>query len=139
MPLFGVGFDRVLGHGQHDDRDAETRLVELLDEVQALDPALEQRVDQDDVRPELLDLPDGLAAVGEHVEQLHLGLGVQQAADVLGDLRHVFDDQQACLVTRCHPARRYHAPGCTKSLGGPVRSSRRRSDPVGSPFRAWPR
>ena len=30
--------------------------MDLLDELEALDPALEQRVDEDDVRAELLDL-----------------------------------------------------------------------------------
>ena len=53
-----VGLDRVLGHGQDDDRDAELRLVDLLDELGALDPALEQGVDQDDVGPELPDRGD---------------------------------------------------------------------------------
>ena len=56
-----VRLDRVLRDGQDDDRDAELGLADLLDELRALDPALEQRVDQDDVRPELLDLGDGLA------------------------------------------------------------------------------
>ena len=55
MPVVGVGLDRVLRHGQDDDRDAELGLVDLLDELGALDPALEQRVDEDDVRPQLLD------------------------------------------------------------------------------------
>ena len=55
MPCSRVGLDRVLRHGQDDDRDAELGLVDLLDELRALDPALEQRVDEDDVRAELLD------------------------------------------------------------------------------------
>ena len=55
MPLRGR-LDRVLRHGQDDDRDAEAGVVDLLDELQALDPALEQRVDDDDVGPQLLDL-----------------------------------------------------------------------------------
>ena len=50
MPVVGVGLDRVLGHGQDDDRHAELGLVDLLDELEALDPALEQGVDEDDVR-----------------------------------------------------------------------------------------
>ena len=53
---FEVGLDRVLGDRQDDDRHAESGLVELLDELEALDPALEQRVDEDDVRAQLLDL-----------------------------------------------------------------------------------
>ena len=45
MPCSGSGSTGFCGHGQDDDRDAELGLVDLLDEVQALDPALEQRVD----------------------------------------------------------------------------------------------
>ena len=93
-------------------------VVDLLDELQALDPALEQRVDDDDVGPELADLGDGLAAVGDDVEQLDLSLGVQQAADVLRDLRHVLDDQQANLVAR------WHRPTIPRGRGsGPARTS----------------
>ena len=58
-----VQLDRVLGHGQDDDRDVDVGILDLLDELQALDPALEQGVDEDDVRPELLDLGDDLGAV----------------------------------------------------------------------------
>ena len=90
---------------------AEPGLVELLDELQALDPALEQRVDEDDVGPELLDLGHDLRAVGHDVEQLDAALGVQQAADVLRDLRHVLDEEQAGLITGCHRAE------CTKLTG----------------------
>ena len=68
-----VGLDRVLGHGQDDDRDAELGLVDLLDELQALDPALEQRVDEDDVRAQLARSgASDLRAVGQDVEQLDL-------------------------------------------------------------------
>ena len=42
------------------------------------------------------------ATFGQDVEELDPGLGVEQPADVLGDLRHVLDDQQARLVTRWH-------------------------------------
>ena len=91
--------DRVLGHGQHDDRDAQAGLVDLLDELGALDPALQQGVDEDHVGSELGDLADGLAAVGDDVEQLDGLLRVEQAADVLRDLRHVLDDQEAGLVS----------------------------------------
>ena len=55
MPLSGSGSIGFCGHGQDDDRHAELGLVDHLDELRALDPALEQRVDEDDVRPQLLD------------------------------------------------------------------------------------
>ena len=116
-----VGFDRVLRHGQHDDRHAEAGLVDLLDEARALDPALEQRVDEDDVGSELLDLRQRLPALGQDVEQLDLGLRVQKPADVLRDLRHVLDDEQAGLVTSMPSGRRYHAA----ARQGPYRRSRR--------------
>ena len=45
---------------------------------------------------------DRPAAVGEHVEQLDPCLGVEQAADVLGDLGHVLDDEQARLIGLWH-------------------------------------
>ena len=80
-------------------------ILDLLDELKALDPALEQRVDEDDVRPELLDLGDDLRSVGHHVEELDARLRVQQAADVLRHLRDVLDEEQAGLVTRCHCGR----------------------------------
>ena len=48
--------------------------LELLDELEALDPTLEQRVDHHHVRPELLDCRDHLRAVGQHVEQLDAAL-----------------------------------------------------------------
>ena len=82
--VLGVDVDRVLGHGQHDDRDAELGLVDLLDELGALDPALEQRVDEDDVRAQLGDLADRLAAVGQDVEQLDLGLRVRAGRGCTG-------------------------------------------------------
>ena len=53
-----VRLDRVLGHGQHDDRHAELGLVDLLDELGALEPALQQGVDEDDVGPQLADRGD---------------------------------------------------------------------------------
>ena len=56
-----VDHDRLLGHGQDDDRDAAAGLVDLVDEVEALDPALEQRVDHDDVRAQLGDQVEHLA------------------------------------------------------------------------------
>ena len=93
---------------------------------QALDPALEQRVDEDDVRSELLDLGQDLAAVGQDVEQLDRALRVQQAADVLRHLRDVLDEQQARLVTGCHRAE------CTKPTGA---ASARKSRSAGRAVR----
>ena len=71
--------------------------------LQALDPALQERVDEDDVRPQLADLGEHLAAVGDDVEQLHRRLRVEQPADVLRDLGDVLDDQQACLIAARMP------------------------------------
>ena len=56
MPARRIDLDRVLRHGQDDDRHAEAGLGDLARERQPLDPALEQRVDEDDVGPQLLDL-----------------------------------------------------------------------------------
>ena len=50
--LRGIDLDRVLRNGQDDDRDAQPGLVDLLDELGALDPALQQRVDDHDVGPQ---------------------------------------------------------------------------------------
>ena len=47
MPLPGSDDDRLLRDGEHDDRDLQAGLVDLRDQVHALDPALEQRVDED--------------------------------------------------------------------------------------------
>ena len=121
-----VGLDRVLGHGQDDDRDAELGLVDLLDELGPLDPALEQGVDQDDVGTDLVDRGDRPAALGQDVEELDPRLGVEQPADVLGDLRHVLDDQQARLVTRWHRRRRYHEGRVWEGPEGPARGTGRR-------------
>ena len=54
-----IGLDGVLRHGQDDDRHAESGLVDLLDEARALDPALQERVDDHDVRSQFLDLERG--------------------------------------------------------------------------------
>ena len=80
----------------------------ILDQLEALDPALEERVDEDDVGPELPDRGDRPRAVGQHVEELDPGLCVQQIADVLGDLWHILDDEQARLITLWPSAGRYH-------------------------------
>ena len=96
----GVDLDRVLRHGQDDDRHAQARLVDLLDELGALEPALEQGVDEHDVGAQLADRGERPGAVVDHLEQLDPGLRVQQTADVLRDLRNVLDDEQAGLVGR---------------------------------------
>ena len=75
--------------------------MDLLDQLGALDPALEQRVDEDDVRAELADLARPPCEPSVRTSSsLTCGLRVQQAADVLGDLRNVLDDEQARLVSR---------------------------------------
>jgi hypothetical protein len=71
--------------------------MDHLDQLESLDPALQERVDKDDVRPHLLDRRDRPAAVGQDLEELDPLLRVEQATDVLRDLRDVFDDEQACL------------------------------------------
>ncbi len=90
-----VAADRVLGHGQHDDGDPEAGLAELGDDLLALRPTLEEPVDDDDVGPELAGLGDGAAAVGDDVDELHLRLGAEQPAHVLGHLGDVLDEEQA--------------------------------------------
>ena len=63
-----------------------------------------------------------LAPSVEDVEQLDPCLRVEQAADVLGDLRDVLDDEQARLVSR------WHRPDDTTRVGrDPTRRSRSRS------------
>ena len=104
MPGLGIGLDRLLGDGQDDHRHAGPGGVELADQRRALDPALEQRVDDDHVGSELGDLARDLRAVGHDVEQLDLLLRVEQAPDVLPDLRDVLDDEQADLIGGGHRA-----------------------------------
>ncbi len=100
--LVGVDGDRVLGDGQHDDRDAGLGLMELLHELHPTEAALEQGVDHDDVGPVLADPRLDLGPVGDDVDEADLILGVQQAPDVLRDLRHVLDEQQANLISGRH-------------------------------------
>ena len=76
--------------------------MELLHELHAAQPALEERVDDDDVRTVLGDAALDLRAVGDDVDQPDLALGVQQPPDVLRDLGHVLDEQQANLIGRGH-------------------------------------
>jgi len=94
-----VGLDGVLGDSQDDDRHAESRSLQLFDQLQTLDATLEQGVDDDHVRSELLDGRDHLRAVGQDVEQLHAALRIQESADVLRYLRNVLDEEQARRVT----------------------------------------
>jgi hypothetical protein len=82
--------------------------VDLLDQLGTLDPTLEQRVHQDDVGPHLVDRGDGPTALRQDLEQFDPRLGVEQAANVMGDLRDVFDDQQAGMVAGRHRPGRYH-------------------------------
>ena len=93
----------------------------ICDQLGALDPTLEQCVDEDDVGSKLLDRRQDPAPIGQDVEQLDPRLRVEQATDVLGDLRDVFDDEEACLVTRWHP------PDDTTRVGGATRARRSRS------------
>ena len=125
-----IGLDRLLGHRQDDDRDARPGGMELADERGPLDPALEQRVDDHHVGPELGDLGRHLRAIGHDVQQLDLLLGVQQAPDVLTDLRDVLDDEQADLIGGGHRADYTKptslsrlVPGGHGSTGGTRRSS----------------
>ena len=110
-----IDLDRVLRDRQDDDRDADLGLVDQLDELRALDPTLEKRVDEDDIGAELVDRRDDAASIGQDVEELDPRLRVEQAADVLGDLGDIFDDQEPNLVTRWHP------PDDTTRLGGVTR------------------
>src|SRR3954452_376445 len=100
---FGIGLDRVLRDGEDDDRDSDVGVTDLLDQLRALQAALQQSVHDHDVWPKLLDRREGLRALADHFEQLHPGLGIQQAADVLSDLGDILDDQQPRLVALWHP------------------------------------
>ena len=100
----GIGLDRGLGRRQDDDRDpqtSESRICSI--ELRALDAALQERVHQDDVGASCWIAAAALCPLADHVEQLDPRLRVQQAADVLRDLRDVLDDQQPRLVARWHP------------------------------------
>ena len=97
-PRSRVGCDGLLGHGQHDHRNLRAGRVDLLNEGEALELALEERVDQHDVRAELGDDARHAAAVAHDVQQLDRGLRVQQPADVLRDLGDILDDEEADLV-----------------------------------------
>ena len=115
-----VDLDRVLGHREDDDRRARPPFAELLGDGHAAHPALEQRVDDDDVGLELLDLAPDLGPVRHDIQQLDLRLGVEEAADVLGDLRDVLDDEEADLVTAGHRGRVYQGATVRLRSGSPA-------------------
>ena len=110
MPCVGVGLDRVLRHGQDDDRArrgsalwiCSTRLGPLTRPCRSASTRTTSGRSSWIVRRAL---PPSVSTSSS----LTLALRVQQAADVLRDLRHVLDDEQACLVTRMPSGRRYHA------------------------------
>ena len=80
--------------------------MEDLDDAAPLRAPLEQPVDDDDVGAQLLDLGRHAATVCDDIDQLDRLLGVEQAADVLGDLWHVLDEEQADLARRTRHRRR---------------------------------
>ena len=94
MPRAGVTSDGVLGNGQDNGGNIQTGIAELLDQLRALDLALEQQVDHHDIRSELPRRLEDLRAIVEDFEQLHLRLHAQQVPDVLTDLWHVLSDEQ---------------------------------------------
>ncbi len=98
--LVRVPGDRVLGHGHDDDGRRQSLLAQARGEVQAAHLALQQGVDHDDVGVALAHELGHLAAVADHVEELDVRLGVEQATNVLRHLRHVLDEQEADLVGR---------------------------------------
>ena len=95
MPISGVDLDGSLGHRDEDDGQVDARRAEALQHLEAAHLALQQGVDHEHVGPHLGDLIERLTAIGQHIEQLHLVLGVQQVADVLRDLGDVLDEEQA--------------------------------------------
>ena len=100
--LARIDVDRVLRHRQHDHRDADAVVVQLLHQLHAPKPALEQCVDHDDVRAVLGDTVGNERAIGHDVDQADVPLRCQEAADVLRDLWHVFDQEQANLIGGSH-------------------------------------
>ncbi len=105
----GVRRHGLLRDGEHDHRDLEAGLVDLGDQVHALDPTLEQRVHHDHVRAELADEREHARAIAHDVQQLDRGLRVEQPADVLRDLGNVLDHEEADLVR--------HRPDSTTQAG----------------------
>ena len=89
--------DRLLRHGQADDRQVESRLAHFLRDGQAVDATLKQGVDDQDVRLVLADLVEHYPAVADNLQELDLRLRVEQAADVVRHLGHVLDQQKPDL------------------------------------------
>ena len=112
--------------------------MDLLDELWSLDATLQQRVDEHDVGPHLADRGDRPGALGQDFEQLDPGLGFEETANVLSDLRDVLDDQQARLVTWRHRLDDTTRVGSPDPSGVPVDAgeSARRSDVLAAPIRA---
>ena len=101
-PVRGSGSIGFCGTVRTMTGHAELGLVDLLDELGPLTrPWSSASTSTTSGRSSLI-VAERLAALGQDVEELDRCLRVQQAADVLGDLRDVLDDQQARLVTRCH-------------------------------------
>ena len=96
----GRHLDRPLGHRDEDDRQVDAGRPDPLQQLQAAQLALEQGVDHEHVRPHLGDLIERLTAIGQHIQQLHLILSVQQIPDVLRDLGDVLDEEQANMRRR---------------------------------------
>src|SRR5664280_2830861 len=118
---------RTKGH-----RDVETALAEDLDDPVTLRAPLEQPVADDDVGAQLLDLGRHPAAVRHDVHELDRLLGVEQAADVLGDLWHILDQEQADLARRTrHRRRRYQTQPASPGLRARM-TSRSSCGPSGS-------
>ena len=97
-PGGGVRLDRALRNREHDEGDRRPDLADELDHATGLGPALEQPVDDHHVRTQLLDLRRRPAAVRDDVDELDGLLGVEEAADILGDLRHVLHEEEANLA-----------------------------------------
>ena len=83
--------DRLLGHGDDDDGDAQASLANLLGDLEAVDLALQQGVDHEDVGPKFADVVHHGTSVGDGVQQADLLLVLQQVAHVLRDLCDVLD------------------------------------------------
>ena len=128
MPWSRIDLDRVLGHGQDDDRDAELGLVDHARRAcgPLIRPWSRASTRTTSGRSSLI-VGDGPAAVGQDVEQLDPRLGVEQPADVLRDLRDVLDDEQARLVSSDGIGRTIPRG----SAADPTRRSRSGGDPGG--------
>ena len=92
--------DRLLGHGQHDDRQVHARTADRLGDLQAVLAPGEQRIDDQHVRLLLADLLDHGRAVRDDIEQLHRRLRVEHATDVTRHLADILYEEQPDL-RRC--------------------------------------